>query len=166
MKKIIYILSGIAFAVGILMASLDLYNSWSEHEGTPEEPFLTVTLLCIILTFYTRALTFPEYQHRVWSGIITAMFCGVLIFSVNHPDILVNSLHLAFTGAGIGTAYISQLIYFERRTPAFYGSIAGSIVGIGLFLGGYWMGWYTVATGEVLAAWPIIIFIIGTNKLK
>lgn len=166
MKRAIVILSLLAFAIGILMTSLDLYNSWSQHEGTPEEPFLTATLLCIILTFFARAITFPEFEHRIWSGIVCGMFCGVLIFSVNHPDSFINSLHLAFTGAGIGIAYISQLFYFEKKSPAFWGALSGAIVGIGLFLGGYLMEWYTVSTGEVLAAWPIIIYVLGTNKQK
>lgn len=165
-------LSLMALTTGIVMASLDLYNSWSQHESTPEEPMLNFTLLCIIGTFLIRSFTHPEkgraafwgLRHKHLCRIVAGLFAGVLVFSVNHPEHWISTAHLIFTGSGIGMAYITQLAFFEKSSQAFWGTLAGAIGGIGLFILGWWFGFYSVGTAEVLAAFPIVIFVIGTNK--
>lgn len=163
--------------LGIIMLFLDLYNSWSEHEGEPEEPMLNGALLCIIATYLVRSFVYPHRQRMLWrfvgmrvkhlNRITAALFAGVLIFSVNHPcDCWVNTAHLVFTGAGMFTALVEPVLYFPRYSPPWWGSIAGMAVAAMLFILGYKFVLYTVSTGEVLAAWVAVVFITGTSLSK
>lgn len=147
------------------MVALDRYQSWSQHESTPEEPMLNFTLICIIAAFVIRSFT---YQGRRWKVIgrmrvshsnrLTAgLFAGVLVFSVNHPAAWVQTLHMVFTGAAIGSAYV-EVVSRDR-----FGFI-GAICGVGLFVLGYWFEFYSVGTGEVLAAFPIVLHILTNSK--
>ena len=170
-------LSWAALSLGLLMAVLDLYNSWSEHEGEPEEPLLNGALLCIISTYLVRSFVYPHRQRMLWrffrlrvkhlNRIAAGLFAGVLIFSVNHPcDCWVNTLHLVFTGAGMFTALVEPVLYFPKYSTPWWGSIAGMAVAALLFILGYKFALYTVSTGEVLAAWVAVVFVTGTALSK
>lgn len=173
MSKAIQVLSAVAFCIGVWMVGMDLHESWSQHEGTPEEKFLTSTILAIIWAYIIRTFTFEHRSRVLWKGfrvwhanlLTAALFSGVLIFSVNSPHPIDQTLHLVFTALAIASANIEPILYF-RSGPAFWGSVAGATWAVGFFAANYFARWVTIGTAEVGAAWPVVVYVFANSKTK
>lgn len=159
----------IAFVIGVFMALLNLYPSWSQYAGNTEDPFLYATLFLICLSFYGASVAHNKrYKTLFWvksidirfehlARVVAFLFGGVLIFSVNSPVKFIEILHLIFTGSAIGIGYVLLLFYTKK---------AWSLIGVGFgvigFLLGFVFGVYSVAWAEVIAAIPLALFMYMT----
>jgi len=170
------ILSGIALSLGILMAILNLYPSWSQTAGTVHDPLLYSTLFCISSLFMIASFESGNIDReitKIWLigslklgqlyKLVSYMFGGVIVFSVNNEFQLIEHLHLIFTGLAIFWGYIG-LITYPETTKGKTWAIIGFVFGIGGFLGGFVLNWYSTAWSEVLAALPLAIWVNVTFK--
>ena len=165
------ILSGIALSLGILMAILNLYPSWSQTAGTVHDPLLYATLFCISSIFMIASYNSPNIDRvitKIWLigtlklgqlyRLVSYMFGGVIAFSVNNEVPFIEYLHLIFTGLAIFWGYIGLVTYPETKKGKVW-ALIGFIFGVVGFLGGFVLNLYSVAWAEVLAATPLAIWV-------
>lgn len=162
----------VAFTIGLAMALLNLYPSWSQYAGNVQDPMLYATLFTIANVFMMSSFGDTKHIFQIGkmdvrfehlSRIIAYMFAGVIVFSVNSESDLVYTLHLIFTALSIGTGYLLLLFYYDDqrgRTLA----IAGTAFGIVGFLIGFIFGLYSIAWAEVIASIPLAIFLWNTSS--
>jgi 1,4-dihydroxy-2-naphthoate octaprenyltransferase len=91
------------------------------------------------------------------------MFFGIIVCPVTHPNLWVEILHLIFTGAAIVSAYTEMLFVYERK-PEKWGNVLGVVAGCIGFSLGFFFDLYSISTAEVLAALPIAVYVLSTNK--
>lgn len=168
-----------AFVIGVVMAILNLYNSWSQHAGTNHDPILYSTLFLIAIGFMMSSFEHPD-KARVLNKIfvpfksgkmdlrvehllrvISYLFGGVLTFSVNSEIAFVSTMHLIFTGLAIGMGYVLILTYSTNAQNKTL-SIVGVSLGAAGFLLAYFFNLYSVAWGEVIASIPLLVWIHKT----
>lgn len=172
------ILTGIALGLGILMAILNLYPSWSQTAGTVHDPLLYATLFCISSVFMIASYNSANINRtitKIWLintltlgqlyRIVSYMFGGVIAFSVNNNFWLIEYLHLIFTGLAILWGYIGLLTYPETTKGKLW-ALNGFIVGVGGFLMGFVFNIYSTAWAEVIAAIPLAIWVNITFNSK
>ena len=159
----------VAFVIGVFMALLNLYPSWSQYAGNAEDPFLYATLFLICLSFYGASVVHSKrYKILFWikstdirfehlARVVAFLFGGVLIFSVNSPVKFIEILHLIFTGSAIGIGYV-LLWFYTKKVWSFIGVCFG-VIG---FVLGFVFNLYSTAWAEVLAALPLGIFMYMT----
>jgi len=165
------ILTAISLVLGLLMAVLNLYPSWSQYAGTMHDPLLYSTLVCISSLFMISGFTNPNKEveiTKIWLlGRITLgqcfiavayLFGTVITFSVNNPSKIIEALHLAGTGSAILFGYVAMVTYHRSKRAQLI-ALIGAIVGILGFVGGFVLKIYSVAWGEVVAAIPLAIFV-------
>ncbi len=173
----IKVFSTVAIVMGLVMAILGMYESWSQHAGTVHDPMLYATLFCISSAFLVSNSNHPFKEREITKifGIsyklkhahmaIALFFGGVIVFSVNNSIWWVETLHLLFTGLAIGTGYITLLIYPETKKGHTW-ALVGFIIGVSGFLLAYLFHIYSIAWGEVIAAFPLIVWMYITLKIK
>ena len=174
-KLIIKILTVTAFVLIIIMVSLNLHPSWSQYARSLHEPFLLAALSAISGMFLIRSFThkqrnrvlftFKKISVRIehlnrYAGFF---FIGVLCTPVTHPEWYIETAHLIFTPLAIGFAHLELWFYYKKGVQR-WGSLFGSVIGVLGFLGGLLTNVYTIGMGELLAALPIIIHVLTTNK--
>ena len=144
--------------------------SWSQNHMSPlgTDALLNMTLGGIFGTYTFRAIAHPEAKSNMldiwtWSfnlrtlSITTAMlFFGVLIFGVNNPVKELSFLHSVATGLGTVFAYL-EMYNLPKTTIGKVAAIVGIVVGGGCFVWSLVGELLTVAQGEVIAAFPLII---------
>ncbi|EAR14665.1 hypothetical protein [Robiginitalea biformata] len=167
-------------SLGILvMVVLKLAESWSQNHATANEPWLNATLIGIVATFTIRSMAHPLagkglfilnlfrikwVRNRHLCAATAILFAGVLIFGVNSPTSWVQTAHLIFTGLAIASVYLNLLFYPETKVGRFL-AVLGAVVGIGGFISAFWWD-HTIAEGEMIAAVPVIAWVLLTTKLK
>lgn len=174
----IRILSILALCIGVLMAILNIYPSWSQTAGTIHDPLLYATLFCISSLFMISSYNSDNKDKiitKIWLigtlrlgqlyRLVSYMFGGVIVFSVNNEFWLIEYLHLIFTGLAIFWGYIGLLTYPETKLGHTWAAI-GFIVGIGGFLCGFVLHLYSIAWAEVIAAIPLAVWLNITFKNK
>lgn len=169
----IKICSILAFVIGLTMAILNLYESWSQHAGTVYDPMLYVTLFLIAMAFIMASfehvnkyrvvmkLFIMEVRVEHLLRLTAYLFGGVIVFSVNSDSSVISTLHLFFTGFAIASGYLLMLTYPKTKTGYMWAVIGAVFGGCG-FLLAYLFHTYSVAWGEVLAAFPLAIWIYKT----
>lgn len=162
-----------ALTIGLIMAILNLYESWSQHAGTIHDPMLYVTLFLISLCFIMTSFQHPKKDRVLMTikqmdirtehflRITSYLFGGVIVFSVNSESNAVSSLHLLFTGLAILSGYIVMITY-PKTKKGYAWAIAGFVFGAVGFLSAYLFHAYSIAWGEVLAAFPLCVWILKT----
>ncbi len=179
-KLNVNILTALALLLGVLMALLNLYPSWSQTAGSNHDPLLYATLFCIATSFMIASFAHPQKRMNItkmwvignfrlehYFRVVSYLFGGVLAFSVNNEFEIVEILHLVFTGSAIAVGYLGLILYPTTQKGHLYSWI-GFCLGVGGFLLGYVFGWYSIAWGEVIASIPLAIFMLVTwkNKIK
>jgi len=174
-RLIIVVLITLTLFLTSLMVILNLHPSWSQYARSLHEPILLAALSAISSTFLIRSFTHPHKNGKLFGlGKITVrmehinrytgfFFIGVLCTPVTHPAWYIESAHLLFTGLAILTAY-SQLVFFYESGLGRILAVVGTVVGIGGFLIGFLTKWYSTGMGELIAAVPIVVFVLSTNK--
>ena len=160
-----------AFLIGLIMALLNLYPSWSQHAGEAQDPLLYSTLFLIALAFYGTSFDHPNrHRHLFWltkkiqvrfehiARFTAFMFGGVLTFSVNSPIHIIEVLHFVFTGLGIGFGYLLLLFYYKEKKYRLW-SYVGVAFGIIGFMLGFLFNVYSISWAETIAAFPLGIFL-------
>lgn len=169
---------------GLLMAVLAWNESWSQNHSTEYDPFLYLTLVPILAAFLTASYKHPERLREItkvkkylfWGKsqqirvehllrLTGLFFGGVIVFGVNHPNWLVETLHLAFTGLAILTGYTMMLIYPESKKGRVWSWI-GFVVGGSGFLMAFLFQSYSIAWGEVIASIPLAFWMFNTWIFK
>ncbi|WP_299129389.1 hypothetical protein [uncultured Winogradskyella sp.] len=129
----------IAVILGVFMAILNLYGSWSQHHLTVYDPFLYATLCCIAFAFIMASVAHKDQDLRLtkilWFNYrlehalrLTAYFFGgVIVFGVNSPLKWIEIAHFIFTGLGIISGYFSLLFWAKTKQQRFW-SYAALIV--------------------------------------
>lgn len=147
--------------------------SWSQNHVTDYDFLLYMCLFGITMTFFLRSL-FHVHRHRnlfwkfsqgTWNFIVSMLFACVMFFGVNSEVKFVSTLHLIFTGLAIVSAYVSMLGYYNKGVRL-HGAILATSVGLGGFLFMFLWPLFTTAEAEMWAAFPLMVWIFGTNKLK
>lgn len=175
-KLYVAILTPLALVLGLVMAVFNWNESWSQNHTSEYDPFLYATLFCISIVFMIASYEHPKWDRMVWDigkkirlehllRLVSMLFGGVIVFGVNSPLWIVENLHLVFTGAAIFSGYVMIVTYAETKKGKIWASI-GAGFGVVGFLGAFLMHWYSVATGEVLATIPFVIWIFSTWILK
>ncbi len=169
-KLHINILILLVLVVGIIAAVIGLL-SWSQGADTEFEPLLYCILFAIGYAFTHAYGIHPEKERYITKGfnirlkhahITTAYaFAFVGIFSIWSYD----TLHLISTGFAIGAGYFALMTYPETRKGKTWAWI-GFIFGIGGFFLGFVLHFWSVAWGEVLAAFPLAIQMFVTLNYK
>lgn len=148
--------------------------SWSQNHTFDLDYLLYATLGAIFGIFIIRSFTHPLKDKRLFkiinmwvrnrhlNRVVAYLFLGVLVFGVNSKEGWVQTAHLIFTGSAIVAVYINLLHYYENRLGRGL-SVIGTIFGVGGFIGS-WFFDYTIAAGEMLAATPVIIWVLLTTK--
>lgn len=170
------ILTALALAMGLLMAILNNYPSWSQHAGTNEDPLLYATLFFIAAAFMIASFGHPDRYREItkmWVvgnfrlehcfRLVSYFFGGVIAFSVNNEFWLIETLHLVFTGLAIATGYLGLILYPETKKGHLWAWI-GFAFGIGGFIAAFVFRLWSVAWGEVLAALPLAIWMFVTYR--
>ena len=162
-----------ALAIGIFMAILNLYQSWSQHHLSDLEPFLYVVLLCISFTYLMASFAHPDKLREITKignmsfrlehafRINAYLFAGIIIFGVNSSIRWVETAHLIFTGLSILLGYITMMIYVETEKAKAW-TYWGISFGLGGFMLGFFFGFYSISWAEVLASIPLAIFLLKT----
>lgn len=177
-KLNIRILTGIAVALGLLMAILNIYPSWSQFAGTAEDPLLYSALFCISSIFMISSFSSENRDReitKIWLinslslgqcyRLVAYLFGGVITFSVNSQESIVEIAHLVFTGAAILFGYVALMTYPETKKGHLW-ALIGTIFGVGGFLLAFLFNVYSTAWGEVLAAIPLAAFVNLTFDKK
>lgn len=175
-KLNVYVLTGLALALGIIMSVLNLSPSWSQSAGFSHDFLLYGCLFCISSALMIASFTHPEHRKRIsklWiigdlrlehTFRLTAyLFGGVIMFSVNSELATVELLHLVCTGLAIASGYLGLMMYPSTK-KGHTAALIGFIVGVLGFLIGFLTNIYSIAWGEVIAAFPLALFIILTWK--
>lgn len=179
-KLNIKILTGMAIVLGFIMATMNLYPSWSQHAGTLHDPLLYSALFCISSLFMISSFTSSCRDNeitKIWLvgsfrlgqcfRLVAYLFGGVITFSVNSTDVFVSTMHLICTGLAIFFGYVAVLTY--PTTKQFKKlALIGTVIGVSGFLGAYLLNMYSIGWGEFIAAIPLAIFVnmVCTKKLK
>lgn len=163
------ILIAITLALTIIMVALNLYPSWSQYARSLHEPLLFGALTSISSTFLIRSFAhFQRLEERIWGmrqehidRMTGFLFIGVLCTPVTHPAWYIETAHLIFTASAIGSAYLGLVTARPHGKLAAWVSFA---VGVGGFLGAFIFHLYSIGMGELIAAIPISIYVLATNK--
>lgn len=153
------------------MCILAVYNSWSDHDMTVWQPLFEATVGSITIVYLIRSFTHYRQRDRIskWIRIgqldrlVGFLFFGVLCTPVGHPSWVVETLHLLFTGLAITAGYYCLLTYYDSNVGRGLSWI-GFAVGIGGFLAAFIGSWYSVSIGELIAALPLAIHVLMTNR--
>ena len=169
-KLHINVLIPLVLVVGIIAAVIGLL-SWSQGADTEFEPLLYCILFAIGYAFTHSYSVHPDKERRITKGwdiklkhshiTIAYAFAFVGIFSIWSYD----TLHLVSTGFAIGAGYFALITYPETKTGHIWAWI-GSIIGIGGFLMGFILHLWSVAWGEVIAAFPLAIQMFVTLNYR
>jgi hypothetical protein len=172
------ILTFLALVLGVLMAVLNTYPSWSQHAGTNEDPLLYATLFCIASAFMIASFGHPDKKREItkmWVigsyrlehcfRLVAYFFGGVIAFSVNSEIKIIETFHLAFTALAIAAGYLGLILYPETKKGHLWSWI-GFAFGVGGFLLGFIFGLWSIAWAEVLAAFPLATWMFITYKKK
>ena len=169
-KLHINVLILLVLVVGIIAAVIGLL-SWSQGADTEFEPLLYCILFSVAFAFIFSYCVHPDKERPItkkWTIRLKHVhitmayaFAFVGIFSIWSYD----TLHLISTGFAIGTGYFAMVTYPESRKGKIWAAI-GSIVGIGGFLVGFIFHVYSVAWGEVIAAFPLAIQMFVTLNYR
>ncbi len=174
-RLIISILIKLVLGLTITMVALNLYPSWSQYARSAEEPLLLATLSFISTVFFIRASWHPEQNRKMFNiGKMDVrmehinryagfLFVGILCTPVTHPAWYIQTAHLAFTALAIGVAH-SELWFYWPKGKKRNIAISVSLLGIVGFMAGFVLKLYSTGMGELLAALPIIIHVLLTNK--
>lgn len=169
LKLNIFICIGLAVTMGVVMAFLNLYGSWSQHHLTVYDPFLYFTLCCISFSFIMasfahknkyRVLTkffVMEYRLEHCFRLTAYLFAGVIVFGVNSPVKFIEILHFIFTGLGIVSGYVGLLFYYKDKKGRNFSYLLTAI-GIGGFVLGFIFKLYSTSWAEVIAAAPLALW--------
>lgn len=169
-KLHINVLIPIVLVVGIIAAVIGLL-SWSQGADTEFEPLLYAILFAIGYAFVHSYSVHPDKERPItkkWTirlkhAHITIAYAFALVgmFSIWEFD----TLHLISTGFAIGAGYFALITYPESRKGKTWAYI-GSIIGIGGFLAGFVFQTWSVAWGEVIAAFPLAIQMFVTLNYR
>jgi hypothetical protein len=158
-----------ALVLGILMAVLNIYQSWSQHHLSDLEPLLYIVLLCISFSYLMAS-----FEHKNELKEITKvfgmsfrlehafrlnayLFAGVIIFGVNSSIAWVEIAHFIFTGLSIILGYLTMLTYSSSKRYYLH-----TAIGLGGFILGFIFGLYSTSWAEVIAAIPLALFLYTT----
>ena len=171
-RLLVLILNNIALSLALLMVVLNLYPSWSQYARSLEEPLLLATLSSISSAFLIRSFTFKDKYVILFkflginirvehlNRITGFLFIAILCTPVTHPNAIIETLHLIFTGLAILTA-ILEIIFYNKNKLAYLGAFF-AVVG---FVLAYFFNLYTIGLGELIVA-LIIAFNIWWHRLK
>jgi hypothetical protein len=173
-RLIIFATTTIALVFILVMVTLNLAPSWSQYARTELEQLLFVPLACIGAMWFTRAynhwdkevvlfkwpVTADLKQVNVWAGF---MFLGIICTPVTIGLWWVELLHYLFTVAGILFAYSEITNYYEHKAQNVLAWIGLGLAAAGM-LAGYFTDWWTLGVGELIAATPVAIHVLVTNK--
>jgi len=162
--------------LGIIMAVLNLHDSWSKYADLADSYLFTPGLVSIIITFILVANKHPQKDRKLYNlfkrwnvklkhqAYLTALlFLGVITFSINNPKELIQILHLVFTGSAMLSAYLILIFYPKTRNKRIlYTQMA--ITGILSFFLGFGLNLYTTAWAEVALSVPIFLFLLFTAR--
>lgn len=167
----------LAFALGLVMAVLGIYESWSQHAGNAEDPMLYATLVFISFAFLMSSFAHPERYREItkvkgvslrlehFHRMTAYFFGGVIAFSVNSSFGFIETLHLLFTGLSIASGYFAMILYSESRKSKIL-TLVGFVLGVGGFLAAFLFKAYSIAWGEVIAAAPLAAWMYVTLNKK
>lgn len=172
--KIIRICAIIAIGCILSMVIGRTAESWSQNHTGAYDFLLYGTLLSITVVYLLRGLFHHRKEEKafrlIWRlnkgdfDLITSLFFGfVLIFGVNSSFDWVQFAHIIFTALAIISASIGMVSYFKSGV-----SLHGAILSIAtcgaLFLFAYLGNELTTAEGEMIIAFPIVLYLLSTTK--
>lgn len=176
-KLYVAILTPLALLLGFIMAIFAFNESWSQNHTSAYDPFLYMTLFCISIVFMISSYNHPEKirELTIMFGkqirlehllrLTCMLFGGVIVFGVNSPLYIVETLHLIFTGSAIISGYFMIIKYSQTKIGKIW-SIAGVVFGVSGFLAAFLLHVYSIAWGEVIATIPFVIWMYNTWILK
>jgi len=170
----IKIATWVVLTLAVSMTVLDLYPSWSQYARTAEEMLLLPSLALMAGLFLTRSHTHPHWFYTAFTWPLSAsvgqcdrwagyMFFGILCTPVTIGIWWVEVLHYLFTVSAIGFAYAS-FIGYQRRQPGKLLSWVGLSFAIVGMIGGLWFRAWSIGVGELMAAFPVALYILNTNE--
>lgn len=147
--------------------------SWSQNHASKYDFLLYPCLFGISTVFLIRSIYHPKKDEVLfygttqgrWNLYVSLAFALVMFFGVNSEIGFVGTLHKIFTVMAIFMAHIAMLGYYKKGV-GLHGSIMGSVFGLVGFFLFYFLMLITIAEAEMWTAFPILIWIIGTTKIK
>lgn len=158
-----------ALTLGVLMAILNIYQSWSQHHLSTLEPLLYVVLLCISFAYLMASFAHLDKLKEITKilgmsfrlehafRLNAYLFAGVIIFGVNSSVKWIEISHFVFTGLSIVLGYLTMLTYSSSKRYYIH-----TAIGLGGFILGFIFGLYSTSWAEVIAALPLSIFLYTT----
>ena len=177
-RLLIKILSYLAIILAFIMVTLNIFPSWSQFARTLYEPLLFATLSAISSTFLIRSFTHPEERRVLFkigkmnlrlghiNRLAGFLFIGVLCTPVTHPNKYIVTAHFILTGLALLATYLQLVFYYRIKVDKtkFWAAMIGTVLGIGGFLGAFVFNLYPVGLGEFIAAIPILLLVLDTNR--
>lgn len=171
------ILTPAAILLGIVMAAMNLYPSWSQHALTYHQPLLSMLIGSIAFIYLIRSLTHPNSGYTFYwvftnvrmkhlNRYAAFFFLGIICTPVTHPEPIIGVLHWVFTGLAILFAYLEMWRYYRWSSEPELEKWALASGAVALFgmAGGLWLNLWTVGWGEVIAAVPVGLHVFYTTK--
>ena len=173
-RLIIKILTWMALVLTTTMVSLNIYPSWSQYARSLEEPLFLYAISAMMSIFLIRSLSHVsryrtifkkpldiriEHTNR-WAGF---MFMGIIGTPVTHPNIVIQVFHFAFTILAILFCYAEIVKYYKQRSTKRLAWVGFGCAVVGMVVGAFTNAW-TTGVGELIAATPIAIHVLNTNK--
>ena len=179
-------------SIGVALAVLDYYNSWSDHVVDDRyRPVLNLILIMISLVFLFTSIKAVEKDKVLtkvfyiplrlgWALRVTGfLFICIIIFELNNKTVLLNLslndkisivityhvLHYVFTALSIISGYLTMLFYFDTKKERLW-SYIGVTFGAILFSLGFAFHLYSVSWSEVLVSIPLLFWIRYLLKNK
>jgi hypothetical protein len=176
-KLYVAILTPLALVLGTIMAIFGFAESWSQNHNSKYDPFLYATLFCISSAFIIASFHHTDKYRELtklfgkscrlehFLRLVSMLFGGVIVFGVNSPIWIIETLHLVFTGLAIFVGYYMILVYPVTNKGKLW-SIIGFVFGVLGFLAAFLFHTWSIAFGEVLASLPLTIWMYHTWILK
>jgi len=168
------VLGGISVVFMLIMISLNLYPSWSQHAISLQEPLLYGCLFCISSAFLWRSfVAINKYEKILWNiqtrtfdVLSFALFGCIIVTPVTHESNIIVNLHLLFTFLAISVSYLSMIMQSKNDKMLFLSSLISLCVGGAGFLIGFLTDFYTTGDGEFIVAFPLAVHIFFTKTIK
>lgn len=160
--------------IGIITATfLRIAKSWSQMHMGKYDYLLYAILIPITSIFLIRSMMHPKGGDRLFwiirnrhlNAAVAVAFMLVAIFGVNSEIEWVAYTHLIVTGIAIGLSHTNMIAYYDEGIQL-NGAIVGSCVGILGFLFAFITPFLTTGEGELIAAIPILIWVLSTTKIE
>tara|TARA_R100001530_G_scaffold91917_1_gene63897 strand:- start:2692 stop:3240 length:549 start_codon:yes stop_codon:yes gene_type:complete len=173
----IKILIAIAIVSGVVMSSMSVYESWSQHHLTSLD-LLYYTCLGSIYAL----LLFASFAHKDANIKLSDRFNGVylrnllrpaaylffltFIFGINNSKNWIKMLHYIFTFSAIVVSYVSMwmwayILKWDQKSVRMFlliGTVIGAM-GIGF---GFFTNFISLSWGETIVSIPLAVWLVKT----